>query len=137
MRSSGRLQNKCGPENIFESDRPLPDAPAEPGPRLDEKLEIWKTGVMKTTLDLPAELVREMKLRAAQQGRKLRDVATEVFRCGLSQSASQKGIAQHRVRLPLIECGSPRTARKELTPYDVAAVLLRQEAEWSHEAAGR
>lgn len=105
--------------------------------RLDEKLESWKAGLMKTTLDLPAELVREMKLRAAQQGRKLRDVATEVFRCGLSQSASQKGIAQHRVKLPLIECGSPGTAREELTPDDVAAVLLRQEAEWSHEAAGR
>ncbi|CAA6691149.1 MULTISPECIES: antitoxin [unclassified Lentimonas] len=39
---------------------------------------------MKTTLDLPESLVREMKLRAAQEGRKLKDVAAEVFERGLS-----------------------------------------------------
>ena len=34
---------------------------------LDRKLESWKVGSMKTTLDLPSDLVREMKLRAALQ----------------------------------------------------------------------
>lgn len=38
---------------------------------------------MKTTLDLPDELVREMKLRAMMQGRTLRDLATELIRQGL------------------------------------------------------
>jgi plasmid stability protein len=38
---------------------------------------------MKKTIDLPEPLVREMKLRAAQDGRKLKDVATEAFRRGL------------------------------------------------------
>lgn len=90
---------------------------------------------MKTTLDLPADLVREMKLRAAQEGRKLRDVATEVFRRGLSQPGPQAGEAlRHRVKLPLIEC---RAAATELTAEQVAEVLLKQETEWSHEAAGR
>lgn len=42
---------------------------------------------MKTTLDLPDELVREMKLRALMQGRTLRDLATDFLRQGLSKVA--------------------------------------------------
>ncbi|MCF7674310.1 MAG: hypothetical protein K9M97_03135 [Akkermansiaceae bacterium] len=38
---------------------------------------------MKTTIDLPPELVREMKLRAVHEGRKLKDVAAELLRHGL------------------------------------------------------
>lgn len=39
---------------------------------------------MKTTFDLPEDLVQEMKLRAVRERRKLKDVATEVFRRGLN-----------------------------------------------------
>ena len=42
---------------------------------------------MKTTLDLPDELVREMKLRAVMQGRTLRDLAAEFIRQGLGMAA--------------------------------------------------
>ncbi len=42
---------------------------------------------MKTTLDLPDEIVREMKLRALMQGRTLRDLATEFLRQGLGMAA--------------------------------------------------
>ena len=38
---------------------------------------------MKTTLDLPDELVREMKLRAVVQGRTVKDLAAELLRHGL------------------------------------------------------
>ncbi len=38
---------------------------------------------MKTTLDLPDELVREAKLRALMQGRTLRDLVTQLLRQGL------------------------------------------------------
>lgn len=37
---------------------------------------------MKTTLDLPNDLVREMKLRALMQGRTLRDLAADFLRHG-------------------------------------------------------
>lgn len=90
---------------------------------------------MKTTLDLPADLIREMKMRAAHEGRKLRDVATEIFRRGLSQPNSQSESPRHRVQLPLIEC--PRTLTPEWTADQVAEALLKQEVEWSDEAAGR
>jgi hypothetical protein len=89
---------------------------------------------MKMTLDLPADLVREMKLRAAREGQKLRDVATEIFRRGLSQPSPPSEVQRHRVKLPLIEC---RAAATEWTAEQVAEVLLKQEVEWSHEAAGR
>ena len=89
---------------------------------------------MKTTLDLPADLIREMKLRAAHEGRKLRDVATEIFRRGLSQPSPQGAAPRQRVKLPLIECGK---ATMEFTADQMAEALLKQEVEWSHEAAGR
>lgn len=45
---------------------------------------------MKTTLDLPDELMREIKIRAAIQGRKLKDVVAESIRRGLfPESKSQ------------------------------------------------
>jgi hypothetical protein len=43
---------------------------------------------MKTTVDLPNELVREIKLRAVNEGRKLKEVVTELLRCGLEQGAA-------------------------------------------------
>ncbi len=89
---------------------------------------------MKTTLDLPPDLIREMKLRAADEGRKLRDVATEIFRRGLDRADSSPPPVRHRVKLPLIKC---EQLSKKMTASDVADVLLKQEVEWTHEAAGR
>ncbi len=58
---------------------------------------------MKTTIDLPEELVREMKFRAVREGRKLREVAEEVFRRGLAApAAGTKPGMRNRVKLPLI-----------------------------------
>jgi plasmid stability protein len=58
---------------------------------------------MKTTMDLPEELVREMKFRAVREGRKLREVAEEIFRRGLAASASAaESGTRRRIDLPLI-----------------------------------
>lgn len=92
---------------------------------------------MKMTLDLPVDLVREMKLRAAHEGRKLRDVATEVVRRGLASPNVSGGVSRKRVMLPLIECANAEALTTELTADRVAEVLLSQEVEWAHEAAGR
>jgi plasmid stability protein len=45
---------------------------------------------MKTTLDLPDDIVREMKLRALMQGRTLRDLVTEFLRQGLGMAAPNR-----------------------------------------------
>ena len=87
---------------------------------------------MKTTLDLPSDLVREIKLRAVNEGRKLKDTMTDLLRKGLGTRASRKGAKLSRVKLPLIQCR--RSAK--LTPDQVAAALLKQETEWHHEVAG-
>jgi hypothetical protein len=76
---------------------------------------------MKTTLDLPADLVREMELRAAHEGRNLRDVATEIFRRGLSKTPLSNERSGHRVKLPLIQC---QASSKDMTPERVAEILL-------------
>lgn len=73
-------------------------------------------------------------MRAAGEGRKLRDVATEIFRRGLAETSTPSAPVRHRVELPLIECKRTST---EMTAAQVADVLLKQDMEWSHEAAGR
>ncbi|MES2946863.1 MAG: hypothetical protein V4772_28690 [Pseudomonadota bacterium] len=45
---------------------------------------------MKTTLDLPDDLVREMKLRAVMQGRTLRDLTADFLRQGLDMVAPRQ-----------------------------------------------
>ena len=43
---------------------------------------------MKTTVELPDELLRAVKVRAAQESRKLKDVLAEVIACGLAQPSA-------------------------------------------------
>jgi len=43
---------------------------------------------MKTTLDLPDDLVRAVKLRALQEGWKLKEAIAELLRQGLASSAT-------------------------------------------------
>lgn len=87
---------------------------------------------MKTTLDLPPALVREIKLRAVNEGSKLKDTMADLLRKGLSAGRPRVNLRPHRVKLPLVQCRHTL----ELTPDQVAAALLKQEVEWHHEAAG-
>lgn len=89
---------------------------------------------MKTTPDLSEVLVRGMKVRAAREGRKLREVATEIFQRGLSAPEPKAASKARRVKLPLFEGG---TANRQFTPKELDEILLQQEVEWHHEAAGR
>lgn len=48
---------------------------------------------MKTTLDLPDDLMMEVKIRAARQGRRMKDVMADAIRQGLfPESTSQPAI---------------------------------------------
>ena len=53
-------------------------------PLLTEKPAFWKYGQMKTTLDLPDDLMREVKIRAVQEHNKLKDVIAELIRKGMA-----------------------------------------------------
>ena len=93
---------------------------------------------MKTTIDIPDDLLRSMKMRAVQEGRKFKDVAVEIFRRGLARpKLAADAVGSQRVKLPLIQCRHPADSKTPLTPDQVAEVLLQQEVEWSHEATRR
>jgi hypothetical protein len=47
-----------------------------------------KLAGMKTTLDLPDELMREVKIRAVHEQKKLKDTIAELIRKGLSAAKS-------------------------------------------------
>lgn len=88
---------------------------------------------MKTTIDLPEDLIREMKFRAVREGRKLREVAEEVFRRGLAAPAPALAPGErHRVKLPIVP--APAGAK----PFKLSGKrLLELELERGAEGGGR
>jgi plasmid stability protein len=84
---------------------------------------------MKTTLDLPDDLMRDIKVRAARENRKLKDAIADLLRRGLSRKATEAPALRHRVKLPLVQCAHEARPGEELTPERAAALLLEEEAE--------
>ena len=89
---------------------------------------------MKTTLELPDVLVKQVKLRALHEGRKFKDAVAELLRRGLAAPPEPVEeplvVRDKKTGLPLIECKQAASAGEELTPERVADVLLAQEAGW-------
>jgi plasmid stability protein len=83
---------------------------------------------VKTTVDLPDELVRELEIRAVQQNRELKDVVADLLRRGLAAEAGRPTVVRERVRLPLVECAHRAEPGKEVTPDRAAEILLDEEA---------
>ena len=92
------------------------------------KLVFWYAGSMKTTFDLPDDLVRTIKVRAAQEDRRLKDLIEELLRKGLKAEEPRRGV-RHRVKLPLIPGGHPARPEGEMTPERIAQLLLDDEVE--------
>lgn len=74
---------------------------------------------MKTTIDLPPNLVRAMKLRAVHEGRKLKDVAAELLKRGLAAPETQEqpqpakpSIEIEAGGLPVVRCAANAPARR-------------------------
>lgn len=96
---------------------------------------------MKTTLELPDDLVKKVKLRALRDGRKLKDAIADLLRKGLtvdmnSQPEKRRPVitTDEKTGLPVIQGGRAATPAEELTPERVAEILLAQEVEWHHDA---
>jgi hypothetical protein len=81
---------------------------------------------VKTTIDRPDALVREMKLRAIHEGKKFKDAVAETLRAGLmaggsrrnGKSSRQQRVAVKRDRktgLPVIQCPVDAPARRMTT----------------------
>jgi plasmid stability protein len=92
---------------------------------------------MKTTLELPDTLVKQVKLRALRDGKKLKDAMADLLRKGL---AAEEGITtksttlkrDKKTGLLRIECKHAARPGMEMTPERVAEVLLEQEVNWIH-----
>ena len=82
---------------------------------------------MKTTLDLPDDLMRAIKLRAVKANMKLKDAIADLLRKGLSRAAV-KSSTRKRVKLPLVRCAHGARPDEEMTPERVAEILLADEA---------
>ena len=79
---------------------------------------------MKTTIDLPPDLVREMKLLAVHEGRKLKDVAADLLKRGLSsEKNADPGVAARKgaIKLPLFPSPTSAPATR-LSTADLLAI---------------
>jgi plasmid stability protein len=83
---------------------------------------------VKTTLELPDDLMREVKIRAVRDNRKLKDAVADLLRRGLAQRRSELRV-RRRVALPLVECARKARPGEEMTPERVAGLLLEEESE--------
>lgn len=82
---------------------------------------------MKTTLELPDVLMRRIKIRAAEQNRKLKDTVAELLERGLAAEAGDPATVRNRVRLPLVRCVHPASEEDQLTPDRVAQILVEED----------
>jgi hypothetical protein len=84
---------------------------------------------MKTTLDLPDDLMTAIKVRAAEENRRLKDVIAELLWRSLGTSPGALRRARKRVRLPLVRCAHRAAPEKEMTPERVARILVEGEVD--------
>lgn len=95
---------------------------------------------MKTALDLPDELMKEVKFRAVRDGRKLKDEIADLLRRGLDTPSESvqpvlAGVERDsRSGLPVVTCARPKARGRDLSPSRLANILLQQETAWNHEA---
>jgi plasmid stability protein len=115
------------------------DCPLDFIPGVDRKLDNQENAIIKTTLDLPDALVKQ--LRAVREGRQLKDEVADLLRKGLAAPADEEPNNQlasvgsdEKTGLPLIECRHAASQDAVLTPERVADLLLAQEVVWHHDA---
>ncbi len=95
---------------------------------------------MKTALDLPDDLMLEIKIEAARRRTKLKDLIAELLRSALRSPVQQEPDLAHlvvdpRTGLLVVACSAVRTSSAQLTPARMAQTLLEQEEAWALEVS--
>ena len=86
---------------------------------------------MKTTIDLPSELVRAIKLRALNENRRLKEVVTDLLRAGLKHGGATETVPQKgRMDFPLF--ATTRSAPASRMSAE-ALVALEQNAQFEED----
>jgi hypothetical protein len=83
---------------------------------------------MKTTIELPDDLMREIKVRAAREDRTLKDLIAELLRRGMA--SAEREVGGTRMQFPIIKTSHPAPPGQELTPERIAQILNDEEASW-------
>ena len=84
-------------------------------------------------MDLPDDLMRAIKLRALQEGKKLNEILPELLQSGLSTDMGATPPLAARIEIdkdtgfPVILGGT--TPTKSMTPTELSDILLAQEVE--------
>lgn len=97
---------------------------------------------MKTTVDLPDNLLQQIKLRAVRSGQKLKETIADLLRKGLAASSqSPTRMArpvikeQPQTGLPYIECPTNATARR-MTAAELVAIEQQTQTQEDFERLG-
>jgi len=91
---------------------------------------------MRTTLDLPETLFRQVKAKAAMEGTTLKDLVTNYVVLGLQQSPPSVSAARHRSRLPVIKKRGRRSI-PNLTPELQARIQEEEDLARLNRPSGR
>ena len=87
---------------------------------------------MKTTVEIPDDLMKAIKLRAIEEGKKLNEIMPELLLNGLKNKAPKLAKARigvdEKTGLPIILCS--KTPKVDLTPAQISEILLEQEASY-------
>lgn len=82
---------------------------------------------MRTTIDLPDPLFREIKTQSAQRGVKLKDFVTSLLQAGLAQADASVSQPRTRSPLPVIRKATG-TLHPALSNREVEALLVAEDA---------
>jgi hypothetical protein len=83
---------------------------------------------MKTTLEIPNDLFREAKAKAAMEGIKLKDLVARGLEREVRGGPAARGKTRKRVKLPLIRC-APGTPKMDLTAERIHQLEMKAELE--------
>ena len=64
-----------------------------------------------------------VRVRAAEEDLKLKEVVVDLLRPGLTATSAQKQTVRKCVQFPLVECAHPAKPDEELTPERVSTIL--------------
>ncbi len=81
---------------------------------------------MRTTLEIPDSLMRDIRVRAALSDRTLTQQITNLLRAGLNVTTETATKDSGHVQLPLVRTSRNATA-DELSPQRVAEILARSD----------
>ena len=86
---------------------------------------------MRTTLDLPDPLFRELKAQSALRGVKLREFVTELLQHGLARADSPQRRPRPRSPLPVIRRASG-VRHPALSNRDIESILIDDDTHGGH-----